>query len=106
MITLRIENWFQRNEMATEEDPFHYEVEPFEIKPYNREKWKDGKLYEFKTLRDVINFIDSCDIDFTEECKATFCKWDWKEIDLDYRIDSSEENLIILEISMHEEWID
>lgn len=76
------------------------------VKHYDENKWNDGHTYEFNTLKEVINFIDTCDIDFTDEYGERFCEWDWEEIDIDYYIDSKEDNLIIMLIASHNEWRD
>lgn len=76
------------------------------IEPYDEEKWKDGSVYEFNTLKEMCDFIDSCDIDFTEDYEEYehFNSWYWEEIDIDYYIDKSEDNLMILLISSHAEF--
>lgn len=77
------------------------------IKPYDEEKWKDGSVYEFNTLKEVREFIDSCDIDFTDEyAERSFSQWSWEEIDIDYEIGKEEDNLIYLYIGTHDEWRD
>lgn len=81
-------------------------VEIRRIEPYDEEKWKNGSVYEFNTLKEVHEFIDSCDIDFTEEYADRFNSYDWEEIDIDYRIDPSEDNLMVLFIGSHQEWRD
>lgn len=75
------------------------------IKPYDEKKWKDGSIYEFNTLKEIGDFIDSCDIDFTEEYEEyeDFSSWYWEEIDIEYHIDKSEDNLMVLLISSHSE---
>lgn len=75
------------------------------IERYDEEKWKDGTVYEFNTLKEMADFIESCDIDFTDDYEKSFSKWSWEEIDIEYRIDTSEDNLMILIISSHREWI-
>lgn len=115
MFRLKIKNWFQKDEnyeekiVSVDGTVIGYicnETYMSSIKPYDMEKWKDGKLYEFKTLKEVKNFIDSCDIQFTDECVNSFSEWGWQELDMDYYIDDSEENLIIFSISTHQEWRD
>ncbi len=76
------------------------------IESYDEKKWKDGSVYEFNTLKEMADFIDSCDIDFTEEYAKRFGNWSWEEIDIEYYIDKSEDNLMILLISSHDEWRD
>lgn len=76
------------------------------IERYDEEKWKDGSVYEFNTLSEMADFIESCDIGFTEDYGKRFSDWDWEEIDIDYYIDTSEDNLMILLISSHNEWRD
>ena len=77
------------------------------IKPYDEEKWKDGSIYEFNTLKEVADFYDSCNIDFTEEyADSYFDDWHWEEVDIDYVISKEEDNLIELYISTHDEFRD
>lgn len=77
------------------------------IERYDEEKWKDGSVYEFNTLKEMGEFIESCDINFTKEYEdRKFGEWSWEEIDIDYYIDPSEDNLMILMISSHCEWRD
>lgn len=76
------------------------------LEPYDEEKWKNGRIYEFNTLKEVREFTDSCDIDFTDEYSASFCQWSWEEIDLETYISKDEDNLLIFEINSHEEWRD
>ena len=110
MIKLKIVNWFQKDECYKEQlDDRFWRVNESDsdyVKPYNEEKWKDGRIYEFETLREVLNFTESCDIDFTDEVKNAMCRWTWYELDFEYSIDASEENLMIFDISMHEEYRD
>lgn len=111
MVTLKIKNWLQKGRDYKEIDPSGVfakinESDNSLVKPYDTEKWKDGRIYEFDTLREVVEFINSCDIEFTEEAEADFTNWTWSELDLDHYIDPSEDNLIIFSISMHEEWRD
>lgn len=77
------------------------------FEPYDEDKWKDGKIYNFETLKEVINFIDTCDIDFTDEYACMeFSTWNWEEIDIDYFINPKEDNRIDLYIGTHQEWRD
>lgn len=110
MITLKIKNWFQK-------DPSYEEtsyVRPYIIKegetdyiePYDEEKWKDGKTYEFNTLREIVNFCESCDIRFKDEIVKTFNNRCWCDLYKRFCIDDLEDNLVIFEIFMREEWID
>ena len=77
------------------------------IKPYDEEKWKDGSIHEFNTLKEVADFYDSCDIDFTEEyADSYFDELHWEEIDIDYVISKEEDNLVELYIDTHDEFGD
>lgn len=77
------------------------------IKPYDEDRWKNNSVYEFNTLKEMKDFIDSCDIDFTDEyADVKFNCWYWEEIDIDYYISDEEDNLMILYIGSHEEWRD
>ena len=76
------------------------------IEPYDEEKWKNGTVYEFDTLKEMFEFIDSCDIDFTKEYAESFGQWSWEEIDIDYYICPTEYNLMLLRIGSHPEWRD
>ena len=81
---------------------------PFILKPYDKEKFKDGRVVEFENLRDVEAFRKDAEnsIDFTEEHAKTFCQWDWQVIDIELHIDDSEDNTMNLCISAHDEWRD
>ena len=106
-IKLIINNQLEDELCSAQYDPnTKKSVEIRRIKPYDERKWKDQSVYEFNTLKEMKEFIDSCDIDFTDEYAARFCCWDWEEIDIDYYIDPSEDNLIILRIGSHSEWRD
>lgn len=76
------------------------------IERYDEEKWKDGTVYEFNTLKEMADFIESCDIDFTEDYEKRFSDLGWEEIDIGYHIDTSEDNLMVLVISSHNEWME
>lgn len=115
MIKLKIKNWFQKDADYKED----YDVpgivggcrvtndsSPEQVKPYDMDKWKDGRIYEFETLKDVKEFIDSCDIEFTDEVEEGFCDWSWMGMVFGNYIDPSEDNLMIFEISCHPEWRD
>ena len=81
---------------------------PFLLKPYDKEEFKDGRVVEFENLRDVETFRKDADnsINYTEEHTNTFCQWDWQEIDIYFRISDSEDNTLILIITAHDEWRD
>lgn len=81
-------------------------VEIRRIKPYDESKWKDLSVYEFNTLKEMKEFIDSCDIDFTDEYVKEFNDYSWDEIDIHYSIDPSEDNLMRLYIESHKMCID
>ena len=116
MIKLQIDNWFQKPEDYEEvigtlpNGENIYMNHNFEgadmIKAYDQEKWRDGKEYEFNTLKELKEFTDTCEIDFKEEVEERFCNWDWMEIDKNLLIDVSEDNKMRFIISCHEEWID
>lgn len=74
-----------------------------DVKPYDMEKWKNGKIYEFNTLREVNEFIDSCNLEFTEESIESYTCCDWYNIKIYYRIDQYEDNLINLFITYERE---
>ena len=97
------------------EDEKYYEKYDFNLKkfvqirriePYDEKKWKNGSVREFNTLKEMREFIDSCDIDFTEKYAENFSNYDWEEIDINYYIDPSEDNLMKLYIGSHREWRD
>lgn len=116
MVKLRIKNEFQgfSEEVLAElkEDAGHGccsdAINPYNLKPYDEEKYKDGRMYEFNTLKDLNTFYKQAmeDIDWTEDHARTFGAWSWQELDLDLDIDDSEDNLMVLFISAHDEWRD
>lgn len=110
MITLKIKNWFQKDPDYKETcDGTIYTINCCEsdcIEPYDEEKWKDGKTYEFDTLREIIRFCNTCDIRFKDEFVKSFNDWIWSELNMETCIDDSEDNLVIFEIFMYEEWRD
>lgn len=110
MITLKIKNWFQKDPEYEESNDGRFwqinECESSAIEPYDEEKWKDGKTYEFDTLREVKDFCDSCDIQFKDEVAKHFNAWNWCVLSERIYIDGSEDNLIVFEIFMYEEWRD
>lgn len=110
MITLKIKNWFQKDPDYREtSDGRYYTVNDCEsdyIEPHDEEKWKDGKTYEFNTLREIVNFCESCDIRFKDEIVKSFNQWSWCELCKEFHIDDSEDNLVIFEIMMYEAWRD
>lgn len=106
MIKLKIKNWFEEcNSVNIQE--FSLETKEFvtirRIEKYDKEKWKNEAIYEFNTLKELQNFIDTCDICFTEKYAERFGLWDWEEIDLNLYIDNSEDNLMVFDISSHQE---
>ena len=91
-------------------DQFDFNLKKFvqirKIESYDEKKWKDGSVYEFNTLKEIKEFIDSCDIDFTDEYVKEFNDYSWDEIDIHYSIDPSEDNLMRLYIESHKMCID
>ncbi len=74
------------------------------IAPYDETKWNNNHVYEFDSLKEAKDFIDSCDIDFTNEYEKTFFgSFNWEVIRTDYSISSDEDNLLILDISSVED---
>lgn len=117
MIKLRIVNYFQdfTEEMLAEakenaEDGFYIcrAINPYNLKPYDEEKYKDGKVYEFDTLKDLNAFYKQAidDIDYKQDYAETFSTWSWQEVDHELEISDEEDNLMILSISAHDEWRD
>lgn len=116
MIKLQIVNWFQKSEDYEEvigtlpnggNIYMDHDFESVdEIKPYDQEKWRDGKEYEFNTLKELKEFTDTCEIDFKDEVKVRFGNWYWMEIDKNLLIDISEDNKMRFIISCHGEWRD
>lgn len=91
MIKLRIENYL--------EDRENYDYNGVEkFNDWDREKWRNGKIYEFNTLKEIKDFCDSCDIDFTEEYAKNFGSWEWEEINTEYDIDPNDDNMMIFAI--------
>lgn len=117
MIKLRIVNYFQdfTEEMLAEakenaEDGFYicHAINPYNLKSYDEEKYKDGKVYEFDTLKDLNAFYKQAidDIDYKQDYAETFSTWSWQEVDHELEISDEEDNLMILSISAHDEWRD
>lgn len=113
MVKLRIKNEFQgfsEEELAKlrEYGRCCCPNNPYNLKPYDEEKYKDGRMYEFNTLKDLNTFYKQAqeDIDWTADHARTFGQWDWQELDFDLDIDDSEDNLMVLSISAHDEWRD
>ena len=115
MVKLRIENLFQRNLTKWLEDykrdiecGYHH-GDPgniYYLRPYDEEKYRDGRVVEFNSLKELKFFYEEArnDIRYTDEHEASFNEWSWQVIDLDLSIDESEDNLMILGISAHDEW--
>lgn len=78
------------------------------IMPYDEEKFKDGKIVYFNSLKEVEAFRKEaeCTIRYTEEKENSFSQWDWQVIDIELTIDDSEPNTMYLYISAHDEWRD
>lgn len=75
-------------------------VKKRKINQYDEKKWKNGSVYEFNTLKEMGDFINSCDIEYTEEyVDYEFSDCMYEYIDIDYYIDKSEDNLMVLSIS-------
>lgn len=71
------------------------------------EKIKDGRIYEFNNLKEVKEFIDSCEINFTEDYRKNFYEWEyWEKIDVILDISNDEDNLLIYTIDVNGEYID
>ena len=98
MIKLRIENCF------TYEDKDGIVHQSPDVKPFDIEKFGNGRVHKFKTLGEVRNFIRSCKIEFTDEYRARFSKWNWVEIDGQYWIDGKDMNTIVYAINVHREY--
>nr|DAL27850.1 MAG TPA_asm: hypothetical protein [Caudoviricetes sp.] len=78
-----------------------------ELKGYDEEKWKHGKTYEFETLKELQVFVDSCDIDFTDESKDSFSGFYWYEIVKRLYIDTIfEDNTMILSLGISRKYRD
>lgn len=116
MIKLLIKNRFQK---MTEEDLkcFKEEAEhtqvgcvynPFYLKEYDKEKWRNGRIYEFNTLKEIKEFYNEAEeeIDYTKEHSDTFSEWTWQVIDITLDIDTSEDNFMVLRIDAYDEWRD
>lgn len=106
MIKLRIDNYLENrnwdHNKGINSDFQRYSLE--EIIDIDLEKIKNGRIYEFNNLKEVKEFIDSCEIDFTEEYEKHFDEWEWEEIDLTLDISDEEDNLLIYEIEAHTEF--
>ncbi len=94
-IKLVVVNWLEKD--------LYYEPNPAErsrrIKPYDEEKFKNRSVYYFNSLKDVGDFVKSCNIEFTEEYrKRNFTAWEWEEIYVRYLIDQTEDNTLVFEI--------
>ena len=117
MIKVKIVNDFDKCLERHGEEELREDVEygghidptnPFILKPYDKEKFKDGRVVEFENLKDAEAFRKDAanNIEYTEEYAKTFSQWDWQEIDIDLRIVDSEDNTMLLVISAHDEWRD
>ena len=105
-IKLIIKNYLENDLYYNEYDRDSKElVQKRRIKQYDEDKWKNDSVYEFDTLKEMKDFIDSCDIDFTDEyADLKFDRWSWEKIDIDYYIGDKEDNLMFLSIGSHSEW--
>ena len=76
------------------------------LKTYDEDKFKDGKIVYFNSLKEVVAFIKEAHdtINYTPEKYDTFSDYDWQVIDIVLRIDDSEDNLMLLYINAHDEW--
>lgn len=98
MIKLKIKNWLQKEDDYKEivgqlpngRNIYKMLYRCCTEKPYDEEKWKDGKKYEFKTLKDAKLFTNSCDIELEDDRHEAL------SFTLD--IDPSEDNLLVFEI--------
>lgn len=116
MVKLRIVNEFQNlteENLAVakaNENVFrgYGAINPYNLKPYDEEKYKDGKVYDFNTLRDLNAFYEQAidDIDYKDDYIESFSEWSWQEVDHELKISDEEDNLMILSISAHDEWRD
>lgn len=118
MIKVIIDNMFAR-----EEKDFYKNHDPndesyldtlkeemfYNLKPHNKEKIADGKIYEFENLKSVLKFVDevSNELHWTKEFTSDdskFNEWNWFNIEVEYSIESSEDNLIALHICGYEDY--
>lgn len=107
MIKLKIENELQgiildngviRLPLKDEVDSTVYGL-VCDIKPYDIDKWGDGKIHMFNTINELAGFIESCVIEFTDESEETYHQCDGYYISKTYRLNPNEENSIIFSIS-------
>lgn len=112
MIKLRIINEFIKEEKewidSGKPENWNYGELPFlGLKEYDKNTWNDGKEYKFNSLKELQEFVDSLDLEWTDKfdinCNG---RWSWYEIDKKLHIDTEEDNLMIIHISYHEEWRD
>lgn len=112
MIKLRIENEFMQEEKeyieaGKPENWYHRDLPFLGLEDYDKEKWKDGKEYEFNSLKELQEFVDTLNLKWTEDfMRYNNGTWDWYEIDDILYICKDEDNLMILDIGYHEEWRD
>ncbi len=116
MIKVKIVNDFDRclevyGEKELREDAEFdngYATNPFYLKPYDKEKFKDVRVVEFETLKEIEAFRKDAanNIEYTDEHKNSFSNWDWDSIFVQVHIDDSEDNTMILEITAEDEWRD
>ena len=105
MIKFKISNMFQQ---FIPDESSDYRNTYYGLKPYDEDKFKDGKIVYFNSLKEVEAFRKEAHdtIDYTPEKYDTFSNYDWQVIDIELSIDDSEDNLMLLCINAHDEWRD
>lgn len=109
-IKVKIENLIQQyKNLDDEEDIEDYIRDLYSgIAQYDEDKFKDGKVVYFNSLKEVEAFRKEADktIRYTEEKEKAFSQWSWQVIDIELTIDETEVNTMNLYISAHDEWRD
>ena len=75
-----------RNELIPANSKSRYSDEELAmLKPFDKDKWADNKVYVFNSLFEAGEFINKAytELDFTKAAKERFHPWDRWEIDLD-----------------------
>ena len=113
MLKVKIDNDFQKysnEELAELKEEatyggYYYPANPYYLKPYDEDKFRNERVYEFNTLKEIENFRleASNSISWTEEVCKRFSNWERLKFDIELRIDNSEDNLMIIHISAHAE---
>jgi len=76
------------------------------IAPYDEKKWADNRIYKFRTLKEIVEFMDTCNIEFNARAKSSFTMFEWGSVNKHWYIDRRHNNQIVLYISAELEVLD